>query len=751
MLFWMLVAGLCTGIGWFLMVDKQIRESFSALQWALPARIYARPVELYAGARLDVATLRDTLQRLSYREVSNVSAPGDYQVQGNRVRLHTRGFEFWDSTEAPVLLEVVFSGPVIAQILNRSGSELPLARLEPIEIAQINPDTGEDRLPLVLQDVPGALIDAVIAVEDHRFYSHHGIDPLGITRAMLANLRAGRIVQGGSTLTQQLVKNLYLYRDQTLRRKIEEAMMAVALDMRFSKDDILEAYMNEVFLSQEGNRAIHGFALGAEYFFGRPLNQLSLAELALLAGMPRGPSIYNPRRNPERAISRRNVVLSRMQSAGFITEQQSTQALNEPLELSPRPATRSNAYPAFMDLVRRDLARDYAADALRNDGLRIFTTLDVAIQSKMESQLDRSVSAVELSSTDGVRLEAAMVITDATTGEVRALAGSRRAGSTGFNRAVRANRPIGSLVKPAVYLAALESGQFNLASVLSDTQQTIPLNNRDVWEPRNYDQQTYGDIYLHEALERSLNLATVDLGMRLGVAQTADMLARMGVSQRINHYPSLLLGAIDMTPTEVAQMYQTLAAGGFRSPLRAVEAVTTGHGERLQRYGIASEQITDPINIYLLEYALQGVFYRGTARGMRAALDNQLPLAGKTGTTNDSRDSWFAGYGDDLVGVVWLGYDDNRDTGLSGSSGALRVWTDIMRSLDVQPRISPLPAGATWRAVSDYPSRSTAHRDCRSTRSLPFAADRLAGPETDCESGGSLLERVFDNIRSSRP
>ncbi len=541
----LVLGGLIAGGVWYAWIDYQIRRDFDALQWALPARLYARPIELYAGAHLAPEDLVDYLQRLGYRETTQVPSAGEYQTNGSVVRLQPRGFEFWDGSEISVYAEAGFSGNHIAYPLGDTDESNPtLVRLEPVEIAQINPDTGEDRLPVALKDVPEALVQAVIAVEDQRFYSHYGIDPIGILRALYANLRVGEVVQGGSTLTQQLIKNLYLNRARTLRRKIEEAVMAVALDYRFSKDQILTAYLNEVFLGQDGNRAIHGFALAAQHYFGRPLNELTLAELATLAGMARGASYYNPLRNPERATERRNVVLARMRGEGYISEQQFTYASTAELQVRSKPVNRAG-YPAFMELVYGELARDYDAAALRTEGLRIFTTLDVLMQGKMEALLDPSVTAVERRNDDDAKLEAAVVISDASSGEVRAL---------------HAVRPIGSLVKPAVYLAALESPDFHLASVLADEPVSLRLQNGQLWEPQNYEKTTEGDVYLYDALQRSLNLATVDLGMKLGVEKVVAMLARLGYGKEVPPYPSLLLGAVDMAPIEVAQVYQTLAA-----------------------------------------------------------------------------------------------------------------------------------------------------------------------------------------------
>jgi penicillin-binding protein 1B len=595
--------------------------------------------------------------------------------------------------------------------------------------------------------VPEELVQAIIAVEDQRFYSHYGVDPLGIARALYSNMRAGEVVQGGSTLTQQLIKNLYLNRERTLRRKIEEAVMAVALDFRFSKDEILTAYLNEVFLGQQGNRAIHGFELAAQHYFGRPLKELTLPELATLAGLARGASYYNPLRYPERAAARRNVVLARMQDQEFITPEEYDAATTAEMVTTSSPINR-NGYPAFMELVYSNLQRDYDADALRTEGLRIFTTLDVLMQSKMEALLDDSVAAVARGDNEAKKLEAAVVITDANSGEVRALAGSRQRGYTGFNRALHAVRPIGSLVKPAVYLAALETPDFNLASVLADAPVRIRMQDGQLWEPQNYEKTTEGDVYLYDALQRSLNLATVDVGMTLGVDRTTAMLQRLGYTKLIEPYPSVLLGAVDMAPVEVAQLYQTLAANGFRSPLRAVEAVSTAQGTPLTWYGIKTEQVADPASMFLLEHAMQGVFERGTARSVNTRLQRHLPLAGKTGTTNDLRDSWFAGYGEDLVGVVWLGYDDNSATGLTGATGALRVWTDIMTALDIQPRQSATPGNVEWNEMPEKAVSNPNMRSCRDKVTLPFRADNMANLDWSCEGIEGFFESILDRVRN---
>lgn len=748
---WIALPAVLVAAGWLLWTDYQIRTSFGQLQWELPARIYAKAHELYPGMSLPPEQLRSTLIDLGYRESDVPNNPGEFRELGNQFELYTRGFQFWDGPEPERLVNLQYAGNSISRLTDSRGDPVPLMRLEPLEIAQINPETGQDRLPMSLEDVPQQLIDAVVAIEDRRFYSHFGVDLQGIARAMLANIRAGGIVQGGSTLTQQLVKNLYLHRDQTLARKAEEAIMAIALEIHFSKAQILEGYMNEVFLGQQGNRAIHGFSLAAEFYFGRRLDQLSLSEFALLAGMPQAPSLYNPRRNPQRAIERRNTVLSQMATQGLITERERELAARASLDVIERPRSRSNAYPAFMALVQDNLAREYDIESLRRSGLRIFTTLDVGIQEQVEQRIQRAVDSVEIDSATADQLQAATIITDASTGEVRAISGGRDPDDRGFNRALNAKRQIGSLIKPFVYLAALDSGRYSLASILDDRPVEIELDNGDIWSPSNYNREYDGNVYLHEALYRSLNLATVDLGMELGVHRVIRMLERAGYKGDANPYPSVLLGALEMSPLEVAQVYQSLTSGGYYSPLRAVVAVTSGEGQPLQRYGVESTPITDPETMFLLEHTMQSVFYQGTAESAKKKLGNQLPLAGKTGTTNDLRDSWFVGYGSNLMGVVWLGHDENVDTGLSGATGALPVWTDLMAGLNIQPRYTPAPESIVWHRVAPVPTQDRINQDCSQAQSLPFSPSVLPQPSVDCESSGSLLDRFFGQVRSITP
>jgi penicillin-binding protein 1B len=692
-----LLWGLLGAATFFAWINYSVGREFDSLRWVVPARLYARPMELYEGATATPESLREMLELLGYAPVEQVTGTGQYHSVATGVELWTRGFRFWDGADRATHLRVSFAGDRVRGIEALGGAAAPpLVRLEPVEIAQFNPLTGRDRILIDSESVPERLVQALISVEDRRFYEHHGIDPVAILRAAYANARAGRIVQGASTLTQQLIKNLYLDRERTWNRKIIEATMSIALELHADKREILDAYLNEVYLGQDGDRAIHGFALAAQHYFGRPLAELATTELALLAGLARGASYYNPFRHPERAIERRDLVLRRMHEDGHIDDGELKRARGAELRLRTR-AAGAFGFPAFVELVRKQLAADYGIEQLRTEGLRIFTTLDLRAQQAVEVAAADVLPRLARSEQDP--LETAVVVTKVHTGDIVAISGGRQGRYTGFNRVLRAVRPIGSLVKPAVYLAALESGRYHLASVLSDRPLRWVSDDGQSWSPRNYDGEYHGDVMLYEGLAKSLNSATVGLGMDVGLAAVADALRRLGVEQPIRKYPSLMLGAIEMSPLQVTQVYQTIAAGGFRIPLRAVEAVTTADGRPLNRYGIAVAQSIDPQASFLLEYGMRQVFETGTAHSARYALEGSLPLAGKTGTTNDLRDSWFAGFGDNYLAVVWIGHDDNSAIGLTGAAGALKVWQEIARRLPMTARTSMEPEGITWHTV----------------------------------------------------
>lgn len=678
-------------------LDTVVREKFEGQRWALPARVFARPLELFEGRRLTPEALLAELERLKYIRDSRVDRPGTYHRDGNLVRLYTQGFAFWDGIERPALLEVVFAGAEVSGIktLDR-GPALALVRLEPALIASIFPTHNEDRILLEREQLPPLLVKTLLAVEDRQFYRHFGIDPRGIVRAAYRNLLAGRTVEGASTLTQQLVKNFYLNQERTLERKLNEALMAVLLDRRYSKDEILTAYANEVYMGQDGSQGIHGFGLASRFYFDRALSELDVPQTALLVAVLKGPSEFNPRRRADRALARRNLVIDTMAHHQIISREQAEQAKATELGLREGGARPSGDYPAFVQLVRRQLQRDYREEDLRSEGLRIFTTLDPLAQSAAEQAIGQRLPELEKQRRMAAEtLEAAAVVTSVSQGEVLALVGGRNPAFEGFNRALDAVRPIGSAVKPAIYLAALERPErFSVVTLVADRAVRLRIGN-SVWEPQNYDRRVHGDVPLYLALAKSYNLAAVNLGLELGVEEVAQTLRRLGAMRQINPVPAILLGSVSLAPVEVAQVYQTIAAGGFRTPLRAIREVLDSGGRPLSRYPLAVEPVVSTEAAFLTQWAMRQVVEQGTATWLKQRLPQGLAVAGKTGTTNELRDSWFAGFSADKVAVVWVGRDNNEPTGLTGGSGALRIWGDLMASIDIQSLGDTPPDGVT--------------------------------------------------------
>jgi penicillin-binding protein 1B len=739
------LVGLVVLAGFAVYLDAVVQEKFSGKRWTVPAKVYARPLELFAGQKLAKTDFLKELDALGYRRESAGSGPGGVSVAGNNLELHTRGFQFYESSEPSQRVRVRFSGDYVAGLSQANGSNLAVARLEPLLIGGLYPAHQEDRVLIKLEQVPPYLVETLVAVEDREFFNHFGVSPKSIARAVWVNATAGQLRQGGSTLTQQLVKNFYLTNERSLTRKAVEAMMAVLLELHYDKKDILEAYLNEVFLGQDGRRAVHGFGLASQYFFSQPLSELKLEQVALLVGMVKGPTYYNPRRNPERALERRNLVLDVLAEQGVVTPEEANTAKQKPLGVSSRGSMADSSFPAFIDLVKRQLREDYREADLTEEGLRIFTSFDPIIQLKAESALADSLK--RLSGRKGVdQVEAGMVVSNPETGEVQALIGSRQPRFAGFNRALDAVRPIGSLIKPAIYLTALERpSQYTLTSLLEDQPFSIKGQDGQVWRPQNYDRKAHGTIYLYQGLVNSYNLSTAKLGLELGVPNVLKTLERLGVERKWPAYPSMLLGAGALTPLEVADMYQTLANGGFNTPLRGIRSVLTAEGEPLKRYPYQIQQRFDAGAIYLLQNAMQRTMHEGTGRSVYSQLPRSLALAGKTGTSNDSRDSWFAGFSQDLLAVVWLGRDDNGPTPLTGASGALQVWTEFMRKADPLPLDMPLPDNVV-QAWVDANSGRGSDPSCPNAVQMPYIRGSEPVPGIACGIQAPV-DSVMDWVR----
>ncbi len=729
-------------LAWIFHLDRKITAQFEGRRWTLPAQVYAEPTELYVGLPLTADSLERELQRLGYRRTAEASDAGSYERRGSRITFVSRRFQFFDGLQDSQEISIAANAQGIQDMTNASGEDVPIFRLDPLLIGSIFPIHGEDRVIVTPEEVPPLLPAALKVVEDRKFDTHHGVDLGAIMRAAFVNLRAGQIQQGGSTLTQQLVKSYFLDSRRTFGRKLEEAMMAVLLEIHFEKQDLMNAYINEIYLGQDGRRAVHGFGLASQFYFGKPAAELQLQEIALLVAIVRGPSYYDPRRHAERVRARRDMVLKLMAEHGVIESTDAQKAIKQPLGVVSSTTLAGGYYPAFLDLVRRTLRRDYREEDLTEAGLRIFSTLNPFAQNQAERALTQELDRLEKARKrkSNVPLEGVVVVTSPQNGEVIAIVGGRNASFEGFNRALDAKRSIGSLVKPVIYLAAVESGRFHAASIIEDGPVEVKLSNNRTWRPQNISEQYYGPVPLVRALAQSLNLATVRLGMEVGLPEVTREFQELGLPEAPPQLPSVLLGAVDVSPFEVAQLYNSLANGGFNAPLRAVRAVVDEQGKPLKAFGLEVTPVADPAAVYQLNRMLVHVMDHGTGRGARAYLPADLVVAGKSGTSSDYRDSWFAGFSGSHLAVVWIGHDDNSPTGLTGSSGSLAVWARVMKALGTTSWNAPAPETLeeTWiEFLSGLEAKPGCGEDIIAVP-LPKGTELPFAP--GCEVG------VFDNI-----
>lgn len=655
-------------------LDQKIRSRIDGKVWQLPAAVYGRMVNLEPDMSISKNEMVKLLQATQYRQVTKMTRPGEFTVQAKSIEMIRRPFDFPDSKEGQVRARLTFDGDRLETIENMDNDrQFGFFRLDPRLITMLSSANGEQRLFVARNGFPDLLVDTLLATEDRHFYEHDGISLYSIGRAVLANLTAGRTVQGASTLTQQLVKNLFLSSERSYWRKANEAYMAVLMDARYSKDRILELYMNEVYLGQSGDNEIRGFPLASLYYFGRPVEELSLDQQALLVGMVKGASIYNPWRNPKLALERRNLVLRLLQQQQVIDQELYDMLSARPLGVQPRGGVIS-PQPAFMQMVRQELQSKLGDKVKDLSGVKIFTTFDSVAQDAAEKAAVEGIPALKkqrkLSD-----LETAMVVVDRNTGEVRAMVGGAEPQFAGYNRAMQARRSIGSLAKPATYLTALsQPNLYRLNTWIADAPISLRQPNGQVWSPQNDDRQFSGQVMLVDALTRSMNVPTVNLGMALGLPAITDTWQKLGVPKdQLHPVPAMILGALNLTPIEVAQAFQTIASGGNRAPLSALRSVIAEDGSVLYQSFPQAERAVPAQAAYMTLWTMQQVVQRGTGRQLGAKYPG-LHLAGKTGTTNNNVDTWFAGIDDREVVITWVGRDNNQPTKLYGASGAMSIY-----------------------------------------------------------------------------
>jgi penicillin-binding protein 1B len=730
-------------------LDAQISQKFAGNKWQVPAQIYARPMFLSVKEEISIKEIEEELQLLGYRRVTRADSSGEYQVLNNRIRIQRRKFDFSHGGEDLRYVEISIKNQRINKIQDlRSSQSINSISLEPWLVTRLVSSGREDRMLVQIENVPAILTQALVAVEDKDFYQHFGVAPLSIMRALMANISAGRTVQGGSTLTQQLVKNLFLTREKSLVRKAKEAIMALIIEVRYSKDVILEAYLNEVFLGQNGDTGVYGFGLASYFYYDRPLNELSIDEIATLVGIIKGPSYYNPRKHSERVIERRNIVLRMLFESNQLSPNEYQDLVTLPIKLATGASLKKDKHPAFMDQVRRELRLVLDNPDIRQSGLKVFTTLDSNAQMKAERAVSQGV-AVQEKRLGKSGFEAAMIVTDIDSGEIRSIVGGRNTDYAGFNRALDAKRSIGSLIKPAIYLTALEqAADYNLATHLKDEPIKLKSTHGKMWEPQNSDKKFRGQVPLVTALSRSLNVPTVTLGMNLGLGNIADTIWRLGVEEELELYPALTLGAVNFSPLQVNQMYQTIANNGRYIPLHSITAIMSPDNNLLWNFDVTEQQRVDEQATYLLNYALHKVTLEGTAKAIRAKFPD-INMAGKTGTTDDYRDSWFSGFDKNILVTSWIGKDNNQPVNLSGASGAMQLFIAYQQQQEPKSLVRRFPDGLGI-AHFDNATGNLSKAGCTDTFSVPAITAALPPVPKNCfgestvpDKSKSLWERIF--------
>ncbi|HEV2719321.1 MAG TPA: PBP1A family penicillin-binding protein [Thermoanaerobaculia bacterium] len=678
----------------------------SSRRWDLPSRIYSDATQIVPGLELARALLEPRLNHVGYHEVRDrVANPGDYRYVNGNLEIYLQNFEYPDIEFRAVPVVVGFDGDTVRDVRRLDdGVALRGVRIEPELITSIYNNEMEDRLPVALTAVPKVVQDAIIATEDKNFYRHQGISIRGTIGALITDIKNKNLSHGGSTLTQQLVKNLYLNPERKWRRKITEALMAVLLEIRYTKPQILENYLNEIYLGQNGAVQIVGVEQASQVYFGKHVTYLTLPEAATLAAMIKSPNVYSPLKYPERVKPERDIVLRLMRDQGYISPEQYAAAVASPLTTARFPKMSRSA-PFFVDLVLKQLRETYPETQLKTEGLRVFTTLDTIMQRSAEQALDSGIDGLNRKYSylrkSPTPLEGVMLTIQPGTGYVKALVGGRNYSKTQFNRAIQARRQPGSLFKPFVYATAMDPSRgqqaFTAATVLDDSPISVQTGTA-VWSPQNYDLKFHGRVTVREALAHSYNIPAVRAAIDAGVPNVIKTASTIGIESHLAPYPSVSLGSFEVTPLEIAYAYSAFANLGVKAEPVSILAVSTRDGKLLESREVKMKRVASPAVSYVMDNILQDVFNYGTAAKARS-LGFDRPYAGKTGTTSNYRDAWFIGFSPRILSLVWVGFDDSHSVRLAGGDACVPIWTLHMN------RIAGMVPDVEWKRPDDVVER----------------------------------------------
>jgi penicillin-binding protein 1B len=727
--------------------------------------VFSAPSPVFVGQAVTPEAVAARLRRALYAEGEGASAVGVYTPRGNRLEIVPGPLSFFQGSVSPQGAAAVEfkDGRVVSISSLDQGQALPSYLLEPELITTLFDSSRSKRRLVRYQDLPPVMINAILAIEDHQFFSHHGVNPFRILAAAMADVRPGEVVQGGSTLTMQLARNFFLTPQRTIRRKLREIFIALLLEQRLTKEQIFELYANQIYLGQRGSFAIYGLGEGAKSYFNKDVSSLTLPEAALLAALIRGPNLYSPYRYPARALERRTLVLRRMLETGYITAAEAESASAATLGVISGNVEATQA-PYFVDMVKDQLLQQFPERDLLSQSYRIYTTLDLDFQRaasdavrlgmvEVDKQLDKRLRAKEASAREPMQPQVALIALDPRSGELRALVGGRNYGWSQLNH-VLARRQPGSSFKPFVYAAALSSGVDGSQPVVTPATQLVDeptlFQFGDLpYEPENYKQEYHGVVTVREALAHSLNVATVRLAEMVGYAKVRNLAVAAGVNRDLLATPAIALGAYVATPLEIVGAYTVFADSGEYVEPRFILAVNDHSGRMLWRSSRVGRQVLDPRVSYLMVSLLESVVNSGTAAGVRSR-GFTLPAAGKTGT---SHDGWFVGFTPSLLAVVWVGYDDDRELKLSGASAALPVWTEFMKRATTTPGYQAVPWFAMPPGIVSVPMASGA-QTISADGSAPasnelFIAGTEPQPQVGGERPGGILSRMFESRKAT--
>lgn len=687
-----------------LYISIKIEKRFSGRRWSIPSKVLSDSTILYPGQRINRALFKEKLSHLGYREVPRKpERPGEMRTSKSTIELFLHDLKAPAHEREGFPVRIGFWRNGIESIVRLdNGNPMPLLELEPEEIALLFGPERERRRLISIDQVPQHFIHAILGAEDKRFYRHHGADPRGILRALLTNIRHGSVRQGGSTITQQLAKCYFLTPKRTLSRKLKELLMSLIIEMKYEKDEILEIYLNEIYLGQRGSVSINGIGEASHFYFGKAVSELSLDEAACIAGLIKAPNYYSPYIDKDRCRDQRDKVLRVMHKNEWISEDELHGALASPISTVGFTAFGKKA-PYFVDYLLEQLSSLYSPEALSSLGLSVYTALDTQVQMAAEKALEKGLARLEKSNPalnrpePEKKLQGAVIVIQPKTGYILAMAGGRDYAMTQFNRITQARRQPGSAFKPFVFLSSLET--LTPASKLSNKPVSFDING-ELWEPDNFEPVPEPQLSMRNALARSVNLAAIDLAMQVGLERVTDTAAGFHFSTPLRPYPSLALGAFEVVPMELARAYCAFAADGVLPYLLSLKEVADEDNEILERRHMTIERVISPSQAFVMTSMLRSVVTDGTARSLKAR-GISFPVAGKTGTTNDCRDAWFVGYTPDILALIWVGFDDEYSIDATGSSAALPIWADLMTSIPqyISNNWFKMPPGAVRRTI----------------------------------------------------